>query len=168
MEWLEIKHKIKPMLAKYKYVALIIIIGIILMMIPARSGSNDHEKPQQQENNAQEELSVKLEAILQKIKGAGKVEVILTESKGVQYIYQTNDDAASDSDRNDRSSDTVIVTDSERNQTGLISTTIPAVYMGAVVVCEGGDDPSVKLAIVDAVSKATGLGSDKISVLKMK
>jgi len=40
--------------------------------------------------------------------------------------------------------------------------------MGAVIVCQGADDPQVRLSIVDAVSKVTGLGSDKISVLKMK
>jgi stage III sporulation protein AG len=36
------------------------------------------------------------------------------------------------------------------------------------VVCQGADDPVVKLLIVDAVSKVTGLGADKISVMKMK
>jgi stage III sporulation protein AG len=40
--------------------------------------------------------------------------------------------------------------------------------MGAVVIAQGADDPSIKLAIVDAVTKATGLGANKISVLKMK
>ena len=42
------------------------------------------------------------------------------------------------------------------------------VYRGAVVVCEGAGSPSVELAIVQAVSRLTGLGSDKISVIKMK
>ena len=42
------------------------------------------------------------------------------------------------------------------------------VYKGAVVVCEGADHASVKLNIVQAVSSLTGLGSDKITVLKMK
>ena len=50
----------------------------------------------------------------------------------------------------------------------MITQVIPASYMGAIVVCQGGDRPSVKLAIVKAVSDVTGLTSDKISVLKMK
>ena len=41
-------------------------------------------------------------------------------------------------------------------------------YLGAVIVCQGGDSPTVKLAIVEAVSNATGLSADKITVLKMK
>jgi hypothetical protein len=37
-----------------------------------------------------------------------------------------------------------------------------------VIVCQGGDQPEVKLAVVEAVCDAVGLTADKISVLKMK
>ena len=46
--------------------------------------------------------------------------------------------------------------------------TLYPVYQGAVVVCEGAERAAVRLAIVEAVSSLTGLGSDKISVIKMK
>ena len=39
---------------------------------------------------------------------------------------------------------------------------------GAVVVCDGADSASVTLEIVRAVSAYTGLGSNRIIVLKMK
>ena len=39
---------------------------------------------------------------------------------------------------------------------------------GAVVVCQGADLPSVRLDVTNAVAAYTGLGSDKISVIKMK
>lgn len=39
--------------------------------------------------------------------------------------------------------------------------------MGAAVVCDGADSPQVRLAVVEAVSAYTGLGSDKITVLTM-
>ena len=39
---------------------------------------------------------------------------------------------------------------------------------GAVVVCAGGDDPAAQYLVTNAVSAYTGLGSDKISVMKMK
>ncbi len=38
---------------------------------------------------------------------------------------------------------------------------------GAVVVCEGADNASVKLDILRAIGSYTGLGSDKITILKM-
>jgi len=39
---------------------------------------------------------------------------------------------------------------------------------GAVVVCEGAENPTVQWNVTNAVSAYTGLGSDKISVIKMK
>lgn len=40
-------------------------------------------------------------------------------------------------------------------------------YMGAVVVCTGGNDPGVRLRITQAVQAFTALGSDRIIVQKM-
>jgi len=39
---------------------------------------------------------------------------------------------------------------------------------GAVVICEGAEDSAVRLSVTNAVSVYTGLGSDKIRVMKMK
>lgn len=39
---------------------------------------------------------------------------------------------------------------------------------GAVVVCEGAENPTVRLNVTNAVAAYTGLGSDKIRVMKMK
>ena len=41
-------------------------------------------------------------------------------------------------------------------------------YCGAVIVAEGGEDPTVALALTRAVSAVTGLGADRITVMKMK
>ncbi len=39
---------------------------------------------------------------------------------------------------------------------------------GAVVVCAGAESPSVRLNVTNAVSAYTGLGSDKITVMKLQ
>ena len=39
---------------------------------------------------------------------------------------------------------------------------------GAVIVCAGGDDATARYLVTNAVSAYTGLGSDKITVMKMK
>lgn len=39
---------------------------------------------------------------------------------------------------------------------------------GAVIVCDGAESAAVRLKVVNAVSAYTGLGSDRIIVLKMK
>lgn len=39
---------------------------------------------------------------------------------------------------------------------------------GAVIVCDGADSAAVRLSVTNAVTAYTGLGSDKIWVMKMK
>ena len=41
-------------------------------------------------------------------------------------------------------------------------------FQGALIVSEGADNAQVRWSIVCAVSALTGLGSDKITVVKMK
>ena len=118
------------------------------------------------------ELSIsvedRLEKILSQIDGAGRVEVMLTIAFGEEKLYQYDEDTSVSDTTNSIRKTVVTVTDSQRNETGLIRQINPPVYMGAVIICQGAENPTIKLAIVDAVSKATGLGANEISVLKMK
>ena len=93
---------------------------------------------------------------------------MLTESMGEEIHYQTDEDQTVSADSDSCRSDTVIVTGEDRGQSGLIRKVNPPTYRGAIVVCQGADRAAVRLAIVEAVSAVTGLGADRISVLKMK
>ena len=92
------------------------------------------------------------------------MQVMLTVAKGEQTVYQVDESISDASVR----TETVILSTSDRSEYGLISQVLPETFRGAIIVCQGADKASVKLAVVDAVSKATGLGADCISVLKMK
>ena len=89
-------------------------------------------------------------------------------AEGEKTIYQTDSTYSDNGESKNTKIQTILITDSDRKETGLIHQKNPPVYMGAVIIAQGADDPSIKLAIVDAVTKATGLGANKISVLKMK
>jgi stage III sporulation protein AG len=160
--------KIKTVIKKYKYAAIILVLGITLMLLPNISSA----KKEQPMNVVQKEQSIpdldkQLSDVLCRIDGAGKVEVMLTIAKGQQTIYQSNTNETNDERSSTSKIDTVILTDSSRNEYGLIKRVDPACYQGAIVLCQGADSPSVRLAIIEAVSKATGLSSAKICVLKM-
>ena len=169
MELKKLKSKLYNLYSKYKYVALVLIIGIILMNIPIR---NSNTPVQEEKITVLPDENVLIQAdlsnILSQISGVGKVQVMLTQRAGSETIYQTNDDITSNAESQSSHFDTVTVADSSKGQTGLVKQVNPPKYLGVIVVCEGADDPIVKLAIVDAVSKATGLNSSCISVLKMK
>jgi stage III sporulation protein AG len=93
---------------------------------------------------------------------------MLSISQSEKTIYQTDSTYSQSDDHADSRTQTILISDNQRNETGLVHQKHSPVYQGAIVLAEGADLASVKLAIVDAVSDITGLGADKISVLKMK
>ena len=62
----------------------------------------------------------------------------------------------------------MILSRGSSSQEAVVSQVVGPKFRGAVVVCGGGDDPAVRLAIVQAVCSVTGLGADQVTVLKMK
>lgn len=162
MDFLAFREKAGPFLKQYRYVVLLLMLGVLLMLLPKRQ-ETEPEAPVSVPESV-DSLEEDLARILTRIRGAGRVEVLLTEYAGTETLYQTDADRTVDSLRED----TVVISDRERGESGLVRQVIPPRYMGAVVVCQGGDNPAVKLAILEAVSRATGLKSNQISVLKMK
>ena len=147
----------------------LLLIGICLMLIPGKKQQKQASSLTTSVTKSDSpNISQQLELFLQQIEGAGKVKVLLTISKGEETVYQ-NDIKTSDSD-NSFTSDikTVILTDGNKNEYGLITNIIGPVYQGAVIACQGADRPEVRLAITEAVSKLTGLRSDHIYVMKLK
>lgn len=159
MDRVMLREKAMAWMSKYKYLLLVLLVGVGLMLIPS-----NNDKQEQKESittlPAQPSLSEELATILSKIQGVGKVQVLLTVKAGEQIIYQVDPNGA---DRED----TVIITDSDRAQNGLVQQVIPPTYRGAIVLCQGADSPTVRLAVMEAVSSVTGLDSSRISVLKM-
>lgn len=167
MEMKGIPLKIKKTLLKYKYVIIVLAIGLVFMLLPTGTRENAPKEDSTtaiNEQSASEELC----SILKCIDGAGDVRVMLTVSNGKETVYYETEDIDTAENGNSIRKNAVIVTDANRNQTGLVRYIGSEKYLGAVVVCEGANSAQVRQSIIDAVSKATGLRSDKISVLKMK
>ena len=164
-----VKGKLRTFTDKYKYVFVVILAGIALMLLPAQTSDTAAQTPQEEHQIEETEtVEKRLSDLLSKVDGAGKVEVMITAAAGEEIIYQTDTSASTGENTNTMQSDTITVSDAQRVETGLIKQVNPPRYQGAVVVCEGADSPTVRLAIVDAVAKITGLGADRISVMKMK
>lgn len=166
MEHLTPKERLAKLLRVYKYPLAVLAVGLVLMLLPGRDTAQT--EPAAETAEAQEDLAQTLEQILSQIQGAGQVRVLLTEREGPAVVYQTDSESDEDSAASARSDTTVIVENADRVETGLAVKTIGPEYLGAIVVCQGADDPSVRLAVVEAVRCVTGLGADEISVQKMK
>ena len=167
MDWLEMKELVAAFIKKYRWAVVVLLAGILLMLLPEQKEVSMESAAVTQEVK-QKDLQQELEEILSKLDGAGKVKVLLSQAAGAYTHYQMDEDQSKTMDTLDKRSETVIITGADRSQSGLVQRVDPPTYLGAVVLCQGGDSPAVKLAVVDAVATATGLTSDKISVWKMK
>lgn len=166
MDWLEYRQKAKSWLDRYKYVALILCVGVLLMVQPSKK-ETDQVSVEIAAPDQDPDVTEELTQILAQIKGVGKVRVMLTEAAGAETIYQTDEDRSDTADSCSVRLETVIISSSD-NEHGLVRTVTPPVYLGAVIVCQGGDDPMVRLSVTQAVVSLTGIGADRITVLKMK
>ena len=160
MDAKEPRQRINALFGKYKYPILAVLVGLGLLLLPTGEAQ---EPPVPVETVREASLEQRLEELLGQIEGAGAVRVLLTEDVGRETVWQTDVQRDADSVRED----TVILEDSDRNEIGLVRRTTEPSYRGAVILCQGADAPSVKLAIVEAVRCVTGLGADQISVQKM-
>lgn len=167
MENMTPKERLSRLLRVYRYPLLVLALGMVLMLLPGREAVQT-EAPAEETSESGQELERMLEQILSQIQGAGQVRVLLTEREGPAVVYQTDSESDSDDGSSSRSDTTVIIENADRVETGLAVKTIGPEYLGAIIVCQGADDPKVRLAVVEAVRCVTGLGADEISVQKMK
>lgn len=167
MDITAIGAKILDFIKKYRFVLIILAVGVVFMIFPTQKKESTDQnivKQTQPLVDPSEELS----QILSRIQGAGKVEILLTRASGERNVYQTNQERDESEQGQSIRVETVIITDADRAQQGLLLQILAPEYRGAIVVCQGADNAAVRLAIIEAVADATGLGTDRISVLKMK
>ena len=153
------KQQFITSIKKYQYIILVVLIGVFLMLYPSKNQKTETLIPVQEPTV--QDLEAELAAILSRISGVGEAQVLLAEAAGSNTIYQM------DTGQNQSHSDTVIIMDGSREETGLVKQILPPVYRGAVIACQGADSAHVRLAVVAAVKSVTGLSADCITVLKM-
>lgn len=168
-------EKFKKFILKNKLIAFVLVAGIVLLMLPTKK---DNEKITTESDTvtapdfslSQEEK--RIAKALANIDGAGRVSVVLTLKSGVLQELAENERGTYRSDEQSKDTDleSTIITISQGSG---VQTTVPIryyypEYQGALIICDGGSDCAVKLKVTEAVSSLTGLGTDKITVVKMK
>lgn len=176
-DWAAWKEKGKALFGRYKYVGLVLLAGLILLLWPSgqKETEADAQPPPVQVGSTEEDFSVaaleeKLAETLSKVQGAGEVSVMLTVQGGSRRVLAQNSKESREADGAfERQSETVVVSGGTGNGEGpvLLQQLYPR-FQGAVVVCEGGGNASVRLKLMEAVSALTGLGTDKIAICKGK
>ena len=132
-------RKLSAFAAKYKYVLIILLAGLILLLLP--TGSRTKAKTAQAAAVSEQTQPQTIQAEEQRCSAERE---LATDDSGEPTIISAGGGA----------------------QEAVELKTVSPQYLGAVVVCDGADSPQVQLAVTQAVAQFTGLSTDHISVLR--
>lgn len=179
----------------YGKVMLLLVAGVLLLLLslPGEKKQEDSQKEKQTrsilgEESTQEEkrdaayakeLEQKLEQLLGQVEGVGQVQVMITlKSSSETVVNKDISQSESSSQRpgtdgtgeqeaqSQSEEETVLVEDSEGNQTPYVIKEMEPEIEGIVVICDGGDDPVVVSNITSAAEVLFSVSAHKVKVMK--
>ncbi len=170
MRGIEVFGKFRTLWEKGKFALPVLGLGVLLLLWP--SGAGETKSTTSQETTAGETMTQQqkeMERILAHIEGAGELHLMLTlESDGERTLAEDTEETlggSQDAPESQSRRETVVLSVSGGEEVVVTRRESP-VYRGALVVCQGADRAEVKLAVTQAVAALTGLGADRITVVK--
>ena len=149
----QLHEQAAQLLRKYRIPLLVFLLGVALALVPGKTKKTDAQQTTAASADTAFDLSVTQ---------------MLTLSSGEQIIYQTDSRTVTASGSTTQETQTVFRQPGGSEKEPAVQSTVYPTYQGALVVCDGAERASVRLAVTQAVSSLTGLGSNKIAVVKMK
>ncbi|MBO5163062.1 MAG: hypothetical protein J6B75_01255 [Ruminococcus sp.] len=154
-------------------VAVLGTAGLLLIMLSSFSADKkepvkSNEKPQT--SAAQDYCSQteeRLEGFLEKIEGAGEVEVYLTVGSGERYVYVSEEKRSESENKTEEEEKYVLIGGSSSREPLIETVEVPKIT-GAVIVCTGCESPVVEERVYKAASAALGIPTADIYVTIMK
>ena len=168
VQWKPPEGAVWKLLDQYKYILIVIAAGVILLLWPTGDREQKVEAGQGALAGGVFDLSAleeKLSQTLSKVEGAGEVTVTLSVKNGMEQVL-ASDRTTSVTERGSSVEEETVLVNSGGSQEAVLLTQRYPTFQGALVVCQGGDDPAVRLLLTQAVSALTGLGADRITVCK--
>lgn len=171
-------EKIKDFLKKDKKLAFMLLLAIVGVILLVCSEFISKEKSEELKNNIvntreyAENIEEKLVEIISAIDGAGSVSVMVTIETGEENVYakQVKSDEQSDSEKtvSQYEYEYIVVKSGSSSENGMLLKVIEPNIRGVAVVCDGGDNASVRENIINTVSAVLNIKTNKISVCKKK
>ena len=152
-------------LHKNRGIVLLILAGLLLLLWPGggREAESEQLPESPQLGNYEYDLSAleeKLTETLSQVEGAGRTRVVLTLSTTGCVALAENRTRQADTVKTD-----VVLIRRGSNQEGVVEVERQyPVFLGALVVCEGGGNARIRLELLQAVKALTGLRGEQISI----
>lgn len=164
----------KSRLSGHKYVALVLLVGLVLLLLPTSVGGGESSPAPEPEPAAGPDVEYderRLEEILSLIDGAGEVRVLLTLETDGERVLARESERSSDTrggESSESSTNSALVVDLGGGQSGEVEIKyLYPRYRGAVVAARGAGSAAVRSELLEAVKAATGLGGEAVKIVKM-
>lgn len=148
------KKNLKDLFKKIKieYIAVAALIVVVALIASSSfSFSKSDSTDAQNVSSYVTELEKKLSKSLSEVKGAGKVEVIISVESGFKSVYKESTDGL------------VLV----NGKPVVVTEGYPAIT-GVIIVAEGANNLSVKISLLSAARIFLNVGEEKIKILTRK
>ena len=147
-------------LKKNKKIWIIILfaaVGIILLLVGGENTTQTEDKKSEQMlSEYSKEVEEKIKELCSKVKGVSEVSVAVSFESGFEYVYAREDDG-----------DLAMIGSGSSKSAVKIKEKMP-VISGIGIVCRGGGDPTVQKKLLDLISAAFGISSNKIYIAEAK
>ncbi len=172
MKWNELILQCKAKLPlktleRYKWIIVVMLVGAFLLAIPSHSGNEAKDKTDANLHEVGfnlEETEKKFSKALSEVEGAGEVTVVLSVKTGVRQKLAQDSTVTEKASGMEESTKTVILSKGSGTEDTVTLQEIYPQFQGALVISDGGNQPAVRLKLMQATSALTGLGADKISI----
>lgn len=152
------------------------IVMLVLLFASELTGSGEATKTQNEVGTMNSQMYInetekELERLLEKINGAGKVEVMITLESSFENVfakgYSTKEDKSDGNEEKEFSEDYIIIKNGSSNEECLVVKVYEPAIKGVAVIAQGADNIKVKNAIIQTVCALFNISSARVSVEKM-
>lgn len=171
MKWKELMlakdSRVRKLLERYKWVLLVIALGLTLLALPGGREKPLAKGQEQAAASSEFDLAVveaKFAKALSEIKGAGEVTVVLSIKTGTRQLLAEDNASTEGKDGREEKTTTVVLSKGSGMEEAVKLQEIYPQFQGALIISDGGDNPVVRLKLTEATAALTGLGTDKISI----
>lgn len=165
--------KVTELIKSNKTIMLIILALIGILMITAggmfQKSDEDIEKDVFDEKVYIEDLEKRIGEMVSSIKGAGESRVVINIISTTESVYVKENkksyDSSSEKSKSETEDSVLTMTDSSGNEYALVTKQIMPQIGGVTVVCDGGEDATVKASVINAVCTVLNIGANKVCVI---
>ena len=131
------------------------LLGVMLLLFGGGVDKSDNSVKSISEEDRFVEYSDKIEAkileLCSKVEGVNNVSVAVSFESGFEYVYATDGDKT-------------LTVGSGSSENAVQVTQKPPTISGIGIVCSGGGNPQIQQKLINLISSAFGIGSNRIYI----